>query len=922
MPLLRNLIDGIKALLLKQQRSHDMDEELLAFQQASAEEKIRGGLNPQEAQRAARAEMGSTETVKQKVRSATWESTAESIAQDIRYGIRQLLRSPGFTTVAILTLALGIGANTAIFTLVHAVLLQSLPVTNPQQLYRIGDGNDCCSGTGLQGNWNYFSYAFYQHLIKSTPQFEQIAAFSTYAFPVSVRQAASSAPAQTTEGKFVSGNYFSTFGMQPAAGRLIAPTDDTPEASAVAVMSYRIWQQRYGSDPSLIGSALTLNGIPVTLIGVTPPGFFGEQLTVNPPEIWIPLHKELAFSATSHKLDQKRMSWLYLIGRLRPGLSPQPLESQLTLKLQQWLRAEGELSPRDLAKLPKQKLRIGPGNAGITHFQHDAKDGLYLLSIASLVVLLIACANLANLLLTRSTVRHQQTALRLSLGASRGRLIRAVLTESLLLSLLGGLAGIGLAYAATKAILLIAFRGASFVPIETSPSLPILGFALLLSVITGVIFGVAPAWISTRVDPADGLRGNSRSTTTRAALPQRLLVIVQAALSIVLLVVAGLVTQSLRNLENAELGFQTGGRVIVSIDPMMAGYKPEQLPALYEQIQERLDQMPGVRSSSISLYSPQNHCCWNGAVSIAGRSDEWIKDVSTTWVRVSPAYFDTIGSPVLRGRPITADDTPTSQRVAVIDEAFAHRFFPDEDPIGKHFGQTRGEPGHDSDYEIVGVIKNTNYIGVTNKQNPMYFLPLLQTIHYSSPKLAQWESASTYAQSIQLHVANTPESYEKSIRQALSSINPNLSVLDVTSFREQVNRNYNQQRLIARLAELFGVLALVLASVGLYGVTAYNVTRRTNEIGIRMALGANRRKVVNMVLRGALSQIGIGLSIGIPLAIFSGRYLAHQLYGIGSFNPIAVGGAIFVLSLCAFIAGLIPARRAASIDPTEALRME
>jgi predicted permease len=818
-------------------------------------------------------------------------------------------------------MALGIGANTAIFTLVHAVLLQSLPVANPQQLYRIGDGGNCCSGSGMQGTWNYFSYTFYQHIIKSTPQFEQVVAFSTFAFSVSVRQADSSAPAQTTEGKFVSGNYFSTFGMQPAAGRLINPSDDTPQAPAVVVMSYRMWQQRYGSDPSLIGSTLTINGLPVTLVGVTPPGFFGEQLTVNPPELWIPLYQEPAFSEASPKLNQRRMDWLYLIGRLKPGVSPESLQSQLTLELQQWLRTEGDLSPRDLAKLSKQKLLIAPGGAGITSFQRNTRNGLYLLSIASLVVLLIACANLANLLLARSTARHHQTALRLSLGASRWRLICAVLTESVLLSVFGGLAGLLFAYAGTKAILLIAFRGASYVPIETSPSLPILGFALLLSIITGVTFGVAPAWISTRVDPADGLRGNSR-TTSHHALPQKTLVIVQATLSTVLLVVAALVTQSLRNLENADLGFQTAGRIIVSINPMMAGYKPEQLPALYEQIQERLDQLPGVRSSSISLYAPQNNCCWNGGVSIAGRSDEWIKDAHTTWVRVSPRYFETIGSPVLRGRPITADDTPTSQRVAVVDESFAHKFFPNEDPIGKYFGQNTGAPGHDSDYEIVGVIKNTNYIGITNKQNPMYFLPLVQTIQYSSPKYARWESESTYAQSIQLNVANAPESYEKSIRQTLASINPNLSVLDVTSFREQVNREYNQQRLIARLAGLFGLLALLLASVGLYGVTAYNVTRRTNEIGIRMALGANRGKVVNMVLRGAISQIVIGLCIGIPLAILSGRYLAHQLYAVGRFNPIAVGGAIFILSLCAFIAGLIPARRAASIDPMNALRNE
>jgi predicted permease len=843
-----------------------------------------------------------------------------TLLQDLRFALRQLRRSPGFTLTAVLMLALGIGANTAIFTLVHAVLLQSLPVANPQQLYRIGDGGNCCTGSGLQGTWNYFSYAFYQHLSENTPQFEQIAAFSTMVSSMSVRQAGSAAPAQTTEGKIVSGNYFSTFGMQPAAGRLISPSDDTPEAPAVAVMSYRMWQERYASNPSLIGSTLTINGFPVTLVGIAPPGFFGEQLTVNPPELWFPLHQEPAFAGPYPKLNLKGTAWLYLIGRLKPGVSPQSLQSQLTTELQQWLRTEGDLAQRDLAKLPNQKLTIGPGGAGITHFQRGAKDGLYLLSIASLVVLLIACANLANLLLARSTARHHQTALRLSLGATRSRLIRAVLTESVLLSVIGGLAGLLFAYAGTKAILLIAFRGASYVPIESSPSPPILGFALLLSVITGVVFGVAPAWISTRVDPADGLRGINRSTTTHAALPQKMLVIVQATLSTVLLAVAGLVTQSLRNLENADLGFQTGDRLIVSIDPLIAGYKPEQLPALYQQIRERLDGIPGVRSSSLSLYAPQSDCCWNTSVSIAGRSDDWIKDTNVTWVRISPRYFETIGSPVLRGRPITDRDTPTSQRVAVVDESFVRKFFPNEDPIGKHFGQS--VPGHNSDYEIVGVIKDTNYIGITSKQSPMFFLPLVQTIQFSSPNSNRGEAISTYAQSIQLNVANAPESYEKSIRQTLSSINPDLSVLDVASFSEQVDREYNQQRLLARLAGLFGLLALLLASVGLYGVTAYNVTRRTNEIGIRMALGADRGNVLAMVLREAFSPVSIGLCAGVPLAILCGRYLAHQLYGITRFNPLSLGGAALALSLCALIAGLLPARRAASIEPSEALRAE
>jgi predicted permease len=492
--------------------------------------------------------------------------------------------------------------------------------------------------------------------------------------------------------------------------------------------------------------------------------------------------------------------------------------------------------------------------------------------------------------------------------------------ESVLLSLLGGAAGILLAYAGAKALLLMAFRGAAYVPISASPSLPVLAFALLLSILTGLAFGVVPALIGTGADPMESLRGGAGTIGRQAARPQNALIVVQAALSIILLAAAGLVTQSLRNLENTDMGFETQGRLVASIDPLGAGYKPEQLPALYQRLQERLSSIPGVRNASFSGFSPQNGCCITADISIGGRSESWIGDTDVISLRVSPHYFETIGTAVLRGRAISEQDTAASPHVAVVDDAFARKFFPGEDPIGKHFGQS--VPGHGYDYEIVGVVKSAMYQSPTSTQMPMYFLPFAQTIQGPGTDYARMETATLYFHSIQLSVAGAPESYEKTLRSTLAGINPELSPANVTSYSEQVAIQFNQQRLMARLTGCFSLLALLLASVGLYGVTAYNVTRRTNEIGIRMALGANRGNVLVMVLLGAFSQVGLGLCVGVPLSIACGRYLSHQLYGVARFDPFVLGGAAIALGVCAVIAGLLPARRAASIEPSEALRAE
>jgi predicted permease len=486
-----------------------------------------------------------------------------------------------------------------------------------------------------------------------------------------------------------------------------------------------------------------------------------------------------------------------------------------------------------------------------------------------------------------------------------------MLTESVLLALAGGAAGLYLAYAGTHAILLLAFRGAHYVPIDTHPSAPVLGFALLLSLTTGIVFGIAPAWMASRSDPANALRGAGRSTDDRSALLQKPLVIAQVAFSIVLLIGAGLVTQSLRNLEGQNFGFATEGRLIVNIAPMLDGYTPEKLSGLYQRLQETLPRIPGVRNASLSGYSPLGGKNWNERVCIQGKPPDY-RWTAPSWTRVGPHYFETIGTRLVRGRTIDERDTPAAQNVAVINETFAARFFPNENPIGRRFGMW--DVNHSGDYEIVGIVEDAKYQDTRGPAYATFFLPLLQKP--AGAPLSGWVNA------IELHVAGKPENVEAAVRKALADVDPNLTVLSMVSFGEQVARNFNQERLIARLTELFGGLALILACVGLYGVIAYSVARRVNEIGIRMALGAGRRNILGLVLRSALAQLGMGQAIGIPAALAGGRVLASQLYGVKSYDPVILGLAAVVLGACSIFAASIPARRATRVDPMVALRYE
>ena len=851
---------------------------------------------------------------------------------DLRDALRQLRKAPGFTATAVITLALGIGATTAIFTLVHQVMLKSLPVTKPDELWRIGDKIRCCNWGGYtqgdDGNFSLFSWETYKVFREHTPEFSDLAALQAGNAPLGIRRAGSQAQADTRNGEYVSGNFFRTFGVQPWIGRLLIDGDDQEGAPPVAVMSYRTWKEKYGSDPSVVGANYLINGHSFTMIGVAAPGFYGAKMAGwGMPDLWLPLTTELSIDGTTARLKRPNGNFLDLVGRVRPGVNPKSLEAKLKVELHDWLASHvPDMEPGEKQLWQQQTLHLIPGGAGVAAMRDQYQDGLKLLLVAAGCVLLVACGNLANLMLARGLKDRGQTSVRVALGASRQRLVRKALVESLLLAMIGGVLGIVVAYAGSTLILHLAFQIGgpnNFVPIDTTPSWPVLFFTLAMSVLTGAIFGIVPAWITSHADPIEALRGANRSVGGNRSWAQRSLVIAQVAMSLVLLSAAALLGRSLRNLEHQNFGFETEGRYIAWINPMLGNYKPEQLEPMFRKIDDRLSQIPGVRMVAPALYAPMSGDSWNDGIRIAGRPEPGAKeDTGASWARVMPGFFETMGAKMMIGRPITEDDTATTRKVAVINEAFAKKFFKDKNPIGEHFGPDKIK--YATTFEIVGVTKDMRYLTYDYKDpiRPMFWVPETQTVQYDDPAYLAGETWSHYLYNIVIWAPGDPPGMEERVRKALAEIDPNLVLYGVDPYTKVLSGDFQQENMISTLTTLFGALGLLLAAVGLYGVMAYMVEQRTGEIGIRMALGADRWRVVKMVLRRAFSQVGIGLALGIPAAIGAGRLMKDQLFGVKPWDPVMLIFATLLLALAAVLASVIPARRAAGVEPMVALRNE
>jgi putative ABC transport system permease protein len=859
-------------------------------------------------------------------------SGCERMLADLRDALRQLRKTPGFTATVVITLALGIGATTAIFTLVHQVMLKSLPVAKPDELWRIGDKIRCCNWggytQGFDGDFALFSWEAYKNFRAHTPEFVDLAALQAGNAPLGVRRAGSQAQVQTFNGQEVSGNFFRTLGVQPWIGRMMADSDDQIGASPVAVMSYRTWEMKYGSDPSVVGGSFQLNGHAFTVIGVTPPGFYGAKLSGSGmPDFWLPIAAEDILAGSVSRIKHANENYLDILGRVRPGVAPQSLEAKLKVEFHDWLASHvPDMEPGEKQLWQQQTLHVAPGGAGIAAMRDEYQDGLKLLLIAAGCVLLVACGNLANLMLARGLRNRAQISVRAAMGASRLRLVRRALVESVLLAVIGGAFGIGVAYAGTRLILHLAFQIGgpnNYVPVSAGPSWPVLLFTLGLSILTGVIFGTAPAWIASHADPVEALRGANRSVGRGRSWAQKGLVIAQAAMSLVLLSSAALLIQSLRNLKHQEFGFETRGRYVAWINPRLGNYKPEQMEQVYRRVDDGLMKIPGVRMVAPALYAPMTGDSWNQGIRIQGKPEPGPKeDASAGWARVMPGFFETIGAKIVMGRPINEDDTGSTLNVAVVNEAFVKRFFKDQNPIGQHFGLNKIK--YASTFEIVGVVKDIRYMTYNYKEpvSPMLWLPETQTPRYDDPAAAEGEKFSHFLYNIVIWAPGDPPGMEEKVRKALASVDPNLVLYGVDPYSEVVSADFQQENMIATLTSLFGLLGLVLAAVGLYGVMAYTVEQRTNEIGLRMALGADRKDVVTMVLKGALWQIGIGLGIGIPLAIVAGRLMKDQLFGVQPWNPTMLLTAAGMLASAAIVASLMPVRRAVGVEPMVALRNE
>jgi predicted permease len=902
-------------------------EEHLALQTA---ENLRAGLTPAEARRQAVLKFGPVEAIRESYRDRRGLPFIETLIQDTRHAVRRLRKAPAFTITTILTLALGIGATTSIFTLVHAVLLKSLAVSKPGDLYRLGRETHCCvwGGYSQPNEFSVVSYDLYQHFRDNTKGFVELAAFQAGGGSLlGVRRALGAAAVQSYPGEFVSGNYFAMFGVKAFAGRMFTGRDDQPDAPPAVVMSYRLWQQKYGADMSIVGSVFNINEKPFTVAGIAPPSFFGDTLREGPPDFFLPLATEPLVQGNLSVLHVQDLHWLDLIGRIQPGAAVTSIESQMRVELKQWLRSHwGEMDANARANFPQQTLYLSPGGAGITSMREAYEHWLQVLMMISGFVLLIVCANVANLMLVRGMERRQQTLLTMALGARPSRLIQQALTESVMLSLLGGAAGLVIAFVCTHLILHYAFPtvgGLAGVPISPSPSLAVLLFTFVTSLLTGVAFGIVPAWIATRIDPIEALRGANRSTSRSAALPRKILVVFQAAFSLALLSISGLLTVALHDLENQDFGFEQDRRIIVNIDAQLAGYRAEQLDVLYRRIHNSVASIPGVSAVALCSYSPQNGAYWNDGVYVDGhRAPGPKEDVHSSFDRVTAGYFDAIGNPILQGRQILEQDTEVSRHVAVVNEAFARKFFKNEDPIGKHFG--RSETGATRLYEIVGVARDARYLNfnLDRPVGPFFFIPEAQHDVFSNPEFTKGDVRSHFAHEIVVVAKPGSRISVSALRRAIAAVDPNMPVNHIWTLREQVASQFGQQRLIARLTSFFGILSLVLASIGLYGVTAYNAGRRTNEIGVRMAVGANRSQVVALVLRGAFRLVLLGLAIGLPLTLAAGKFLGHQLYGMSPYSPVVTLAAVAALAFAAFVASLIPAFRASLISPIQALRAE
>ena len=843
----------------------------------------------------------------------------QTLIQDLRYGVRMLVKNPGFTAMAVLSLALGIGANAAIFSLLDAVLLKMLPVQHPEQLVFLEQ-----SGAAESKRSSNISYAAFEHL-RQQNQVLSSACFFSYTTRIN---ASLNGQTEVLEGQLVSGGFFSVLGVDAVAGRTFTEGDDKESGDqAVAVISYSYWQRRFGLNRSVVGQTVVLNNTPFTIIGVAPPEFFGVIIG-NAPDIFLP-------SATGEQILARRNrfrdgSLTFVLARLRPGIGEQQAKAALTLLLQQQALEEAgtQITPEKQQAIQKQSMNLLPANQGFNVLRQQFSEPLHLLMTLVGLVLLIACANVANLLLARAATRRKEIALRLALGASRLRLIRQLVTESLLLALTGGGFGLLLASWCSGLILRVVSSGRNPVTAGARLSLNvpldarIVCFTAIVSLLAALLFGLAPAWRATRPELSPTLKDNARGPGGSGRFRfGRTLVIAQVALSLALLIGAGLFVRSLGKLRSVDIGFKRDNVLLFSVDPQLIKYQPPQIAGLYKQMLGRIASVPGVRSVSLARQGLLSGGGTQGSIKVPGhtpraeensftqtRSDtEWN---APYFSQVGPDFFETLGMTIVRGRDFGPRDNETAPKVAVVNEAFSRYYFGSEDAIGRRFDRGPDDGGV---VEIVGLVRDAKSTSIREQTPRSFYIPFLQ------------DPSSWRETTFQVRTAGDPLNVVAAIRREVQGVDPNLPIFRVRTLEAQVDESLGQERLVATLASLFGMLALLLACAGLYGVLSYSVSQRTQEIGIRMALGANRANVLKMILKQGLTLTLIGVALGLAGAYVLTKYLESlttMLYGVQPRDPLTYGVTAALLTLVALFACLVPARRATKVDPMVALRYE
>ncbi|MDQ3172947.1 MAG: ABC transporter permease [Acidobacteriota bacterium] len=836
----------------------------------------------------------------------------DSLLNDLRYGLRGLLRRPAFTIVALVILALGIGANTAIYTLINAVVLKPLPVSKPEELVLFNDspseGTRVSDGDISSGRWDHFSYSAYRYFREHDRSFQELSAFRSAESRISVRRTdVQSGEAERASGHLVSGNYFAVLGINALQGRVLTNDDDSPAAPPAAVISNGYWKQKLSGDAQIVGKNILLNGTAFTIVGVMPPEFFGTRVRRS-PDFWLPLAFQPQIELRKSFLDDKNVYWLNLIGRLKPGVRIEEAQAGVNTGLHQFLtqQAGSQLSDDNRRAIHITYVQLAPGGRGLSGLRRFYSQALRMLMVIVLLVMLIACANVGNLLLSRAAARQAEISLRQALGASRARLVRQLLTESLLLAAIGGVAGILLAQ---WGVSVLVARVAATAPLDVKPDFSILLFTTGISLVSGVLFGIAPAIRATRTDLTSALKEKaSHGRKSRFNLGSAL-VVSQVAVSLILLVGAGLFARSLIKLQQEDLGFNRDNVLLASVDTRLSGYKPNELSPLYRQLYDRLSALPNVSSVTLATYSPMSGTNRNSTITVRGYTPAQGEDVAVSDLLVGPSFAETLGVPLLLGREIGLQDTPASTKVAVVNQSFAKAFFQDQNPIGRRM--TFEEDSDKDDFEIVGVIGDAKFDSAKEKADRSVYRPIFQV-----------QDQGAYSNVLALRTTGDPLNLSAPVRAAITQVSDRLPILNLTSLRIQTDESLKQEKLIAQLVSFFGLLGLGLSCVGLYGIMAHAVVRRTNEIGIRMALGADRGHIIWMVLKESLLLVAVGVVIGVPAAWGAAHLISNQLFGLNPSDPVTLLTAVILLSLVAALAGYLPARKASRVNPLAALRYE